>query len=99
VLVGIEGTGACGAGLARYLADQGVAMVHPDRKARRWQGKSDPVDAEAAARMALAQHRTGQPKTRNGQVEALRSLRVARRSAIAACANAQRHQDTDQHRS
>src|SRR5919197_84893 len=52
VLVGIEGTGVYGAGLARYLREQGVAMVEidrPDRKARRWQGKSDPVDAEAAA--------------------------------------------------
>jgi len=57
VLVGIEGTGVYGAGLARLLAEQGVAMVEidrPDRKSRRWQGKSDPVDAEAAARAALA---------------------------------------------
>ncbi|WP_329262787.1 IS110 family transposase [Actinoallomurus sp. NBC_01490] len=93
VLVGIEGTGAYGAGLARYLSGQGVAMVEidrPDRKARRWQGKSDPVDAEAAARTALAAHRTGRPKTRGGQVEALRNLRVARRSAIAGRADAQR---------
>jgi transposase len=93
MLVGIEGTGVYGAGLARYLAEQGVAMVEidrPDRKTRRWQGKSDPVDAEAAARAALAQVRTGVPKQRDGQVEALRNLRVARRSAIAARADAQR---------
>ena len=93
VLVGIEGTGVYGAGLARYLAEQGMAMVEidrPDRKTRRWQGKSDPVDAQAAARAALAQVRTGVPKQRDGQVEALRNLRVARRSAIAARADAQR---------
>lgn len=93
VLVGVEGTGVYGAGLARFLSAQGVAMVEvdrPDRKARRWQGKSDPVDAEAAARAALAQVRTGVPKQRDGRVEALRSLRIARRSAIAQRADTQR---------
>lgn len=85
VLVGIEGTGVYGAGLARLLADQNVESVEidrPDRKARRWQGKSDPVDAYAAARAALTGRRTGIPKQRDGHVEALRSLRVARRSAV-----------------
>jgi transposase len=93
VLVGIEGTGAYGAGLARHLRRAGVPMVEidrPDRKARRWQGKSDPVDAEAAARAALAQIRTGQPKHADGQVEALRNLRVARRSAVKQRADTQR---------
>jgi transposase len=97
VLVGIEGTGAYGAGLARYLSEHDVAMVEidrPDRKARRWQGKSDPLDAEAAARTALAAHRTGTPKQRDGKVEALRNLRVARRSAIAARADTQRRMKT-----
>ena len=85
VLVGIEGTGAYRAGLARHLREHSVPLVEidrPDRKARRRQGKSDPVDAEAAARTALSAHRTGIPKQRGGQVEALRSLRVARRSAV-----------------
>lgn len=93
MLVGIEGTGVYGAGLARFLATQGVAMVEidrPDRKARRWQGKSDPVDAEAAARAALARVQTGTPKQRDGRVEALRSLRVARRSAITQRSDTQR---------
>lgn len=67
-----------------------VEVDRPDRKARRWQGKSDPVDAEAAARAALAQVRTGVPKQRDGQVEALRALRVARRCAIAHRADLQR---------
>ena len=85
LVVGVEGTGVYGAGLARYLAAEGVAMVEvdrPDRKMRRFAGKSDPLDAEAAARTALARVRTGVPKQRDGQVEALRNLRVARRSAI-----------------
>jgi transposase len=93
VLVGIEGTGVYGAGLASHLRAAGVAMVEidrPDRKTRRWQGKSDPVDAEAAARTALAGRRTGIPKHRDGAVEALRVLRVARRSAVAGRADAQR---------
>jgi transposase len=67
LLVGIEGTGAYGSGLAAHLRQAGVGMVEvdrPDRKARRWQGKSDPVDAEAAARAALAARATGTPMRR-----------------------------------
>lgn len=85
LLAGIEGTGAYGAGLARHLRHAGVDLVEvdrPDRKTRRFAGKSDPLDAEAAARAALARTRTGTPKDRTGQVEALRNLRVARRSAV-----------------
>ena len=85
LVVGVEGTGVYGAGLARHLAGEGIAMVEvdrPDRKARRFTGKSDPLDAQAAARAALAGVRTGIPKARDGQVEALRNLRVARRSAV-----------------
>jgi transposase len=93
VLVGIEGTGVYGAGLARLLAVEAVAMVEvdrPDRKARRFAGKSDPIDAEAAARAALSQRQTGTPKTRDGAVEALRVLRVARRAAVDHRADVQR---------
>ena len=93
LIVGVEGTGVYGAGLARHLAAEGVAMVEvdrPDRKARRFAGKSDPLDAEAAARAALARVRTGVPKQRDGAVEALRNLRVARRSAIDQRADCQR---------
>jgi transposase len=71
-LVGVEGTGSYGAGLARFLTAAGVTLVEvdrPDRKSRRSQGKSDPIDAEAAARAALSgraasrNHRTaGQPR-------------------------------------
>jgi transposase len=90
--VGIEGTGAYGAGLALHLRVAGVEVVEvdrPDRKTRRRQGKSDPVDAEAAARAAQAGRATGIPKGRAGGVEALRILRIARRSAVTARAQAQ----------
>jgi transposase len=84
VRVGVEGTGAYGAGLARYLAKAGVEVVEvdrPNRQTRRRKGKSDPVDAEAAARAALSGEASGRPKARTGAVEMIRTLRVARRSA------------------
>jgi transposase len=93
LIVGVEGTGVYGAGLARHLATERVTMVEvdrPDRKSRRFAGKSDPLDAEAAARAALARVRTGVPKDRTGQVEALRNLRVARSSAVDQRADCQR---------
>jgi transposase len=85
--VGIEGTGSYGAGLARMLTAAQVRVIEvdrPNRKARRSRGKSDPVDAEAAARAVLAGTATGTPKTRNGPVEAIRMLRSARSSAVKA---------------
>jgi transposase len=91
--VGVEGTGAYGAGLARQLRDEGVTVIEvdrPDRKTRRFQGKSDPIDAIQAAKAALAGDRAGTPKQRDGRVEALRNLRVARRSAIEQRADTQR---------
>jgi transposase len=91
--VGVEGTGVYGAGLARLLRDQGVCVIEvdrPDRKTRRFQGKSDPIDAISAAKTALAGERTGTPKQRDGRIEAVRNLRVARRSAVDQRADAQR---------
>jgi transposase len=85
--VGVEGTGAYGAGLARYLTGQGVLVTEvsrPNRQARRRRGKSDTTDAEAAARAALNGDASGLPKAGNGPVEAIRTLRVARRSAMKA---------------
>ncbi len=83
--VGVEGTGAYGAGLARHLRAAGQLVIEvdrPDRKTRRQRGKSDPIDAYAAAAAVLSGAASGTPKTRDGQVEAIRTLRVARRSAI-----------------
>ncbi len=91
--VGVEGTGAYGAGLARLLRDEHVEVIEvdrPDRRTRRFQGKSDPIDAVQAAKAALAGQRTGIPKQRDGRVEALRNLRVARRSAVEQRADTQR---------
>lgn len=85
--VGIEGTGAYGAELARTLARSGLTVVEvdrPDRKTRRFQGKSDPIDAYAAAAAVASGRATGTPKTRDGVVEAIRALRVPLRSAVKA---------------
>jgi len=85
--VGVEGTGAWGAGLSRFLIAEGITVVEvdrPNRQHRRRHGKSDTTDAEAAARAALNGDANGAPKTRTGNVEAIRALRVARRSAIKA---------------
>jgi len=85
--VGVEGTGSYGAGLARYLAQEGVLVVEvirPNRQLRRRRGKSDPVDAEAAARAALSREADAEPKSADGPVEAMRMIRLARSSAVKA---------------
>ena len=84
--IGVEGTGAYGAGLARFLRRSGITVAEvdrPSRQARRRQGKSDPLDAIEAARAALS-GRAGEAKAKDGAVEALRVLLVARRSAAQA---------------
>jgi transposase len=82
---GIEGTGSYGAGLTRFLRDAGCTVVEvnrPNRQTRRARGKSDPVDAEAAARAVLSGEAAGIPKADEDRVGMLRTLRVARRSAV-----------------
>jgi transposase len=84
---GVEGTGTYGSGLARALHDQGIEVLEvnrPDRSKRRLVGKSDPIDAESAARSVLSGQATAIPKSHNGVAEALRILAVARRSAVKA---------------
>ena len=83
-LAGVEGTGSYGAGLTRHLLGQHIKVVEvdrPNRVRRRRRGKSDPQDAIAAARAAQSGDAHGEAKTRNGNVEAIRVLRVARSSA------------------
>src|SRR5260370_10549547 len=83
-LVGIEGTGSYGAGLARHITAAGIRVVEvdrSDRQDRRRQGKSDPLDAVSAARAAQSGRARGAPKGRDGAVEAIRALMVAERSA------------------
>jgi transposase len=87
VRIGIEGTGTYGAGLARFARAYGLQVLEvdrPDRSTRRRRGKSDPIDAQAAARATLAGVAATTPKTRDGQVEMIRVLRVARRGALKA---------------
>ena len=89
--VGVEGTGSYGAGLARYLAGQGIEVaevMRPNRQARRRRGKSDTADAVAAALAALNGEASGQPKSGDGAVESIRALQVARRGAVKACTQA-----------
>jgi len=85
---GVEGTGSYGSGLARFLRRQGELVVEvgrPPRKGeRRADGKSDPIDAEHAAREVLSGQATAQPKLANGVVEAIRLLKIARDTAVKA---------------
>ncbi len=81
--VGVEGTGAYGAGLARHLRGEGVVVIEvdrPNRQERRRNGKSDELDAIEAGRAALSGRASGIAKTADGDVEAIRALLVARRS-------------------
>jgi transposase len=86
---GIEGTSSYGAGIARHLKAQGVEVLEVERPKRRQRSsrrnvKSDPFDAESAARAVLAGETSGVPKSGDGCVEMIRALRAARRSAIKA---------------
>ncbi len=82
--IGIEGTGSWGTGLARYAVNQGVEtreVNRPNRQHRRRHGKSDTADAVGAARAVQAGDANGQPRGNDGDVEALRAIRIAHRSA------------------
>ena len=84
---GIEGTGSYGAGLSRALTAQGCRVIEvnrPNRQLRRQRGKSDTIDAEAAARAVLAGEATAPAKSGNGDVEMIRHLKVARDTALKA---------------
>jgi transposase len=84
---GIEGTNSYGAGLARFLRAQGYLVLEvsrPKRDTRRNKGKSDPIDAEAAARVVLSGEALGAPKAGTDKAEMVRVLRVARATAVRA---------------
>ncbi len=86
-LVAVESTGSYAAGLTRYLRSQAVRVLEvnqPHAHTRRRLGKSDPIDAELAARAALAGKASATPKQTDGIVESIRQLRVARQGAIKA---------------
>jgi transposase len=82
---GIEGTGSYGAGLSRALVAQGHTVVEvnrPNRQVRHQHGKSDPLDAESAARSVLAGQATARPKSGSSTVEMIRQLKVVRDTAV-----------------
>ena len=86
---GVEGTSSYGAGLARHLRTRGIEVLEVERPKRRrpsWRRnvKSDPSDAESAARAVLAGEASGAPKSADGRVEMIRVLRASRRSAMKA---------------
>jgi transposase len=86
-LAGIEGTGTYGAGLCQSLLINKVKVLEVnrcDRSARRLKGKSDPTDAENAARAVLSGIATAVPKAQSGGCEAMRIVSVARNSAVKA---------------
>ena len=85
--VGVEGTSSYGAGFSAALRAAGITVTEvdrPDRRNRRRRGKSDPIDAYAAAQAVASGRATTGPKTNDGPVASIRALHVVRRSAIKA---------------
>jgi transposase len=84
LVFGIEGVGSWGAGLCEHLQHAGHTVVEVERPRRRERraGKSDRIDALAAAKCALSGESTSKPRSR-GILTALRALLIARRSAVA----------------
>jgi transposase len=88
----LEGSGGYGAGLARHLAEHGELVIELDRPVRpkrRAGAKSDPIDAERAARDALARTHLARPKT-GAERAALQMHLTVRRAAVESAADAQR---------
>ena len=83
--VAVESSGSYAAALVRYLREHDVHVVEvnqPHAHTRRRVGKSDPIDAEMAARLFLAGKAKAVPKQTDGIVESIRLLRAARHSAV-----------------
>jgi transposase len=84
---GIEGTGSYGAGLSRFLCEQGHTVLEvgrPNRQLRHQHGKTDHLDAEGAARAVLSGQAAALPKSATHTVEMIRHLKVARDTAVKA---------------
>ena len=84
---GIEGTGPYGAGIARFLTGRGFVVIEvnrPDRSVLHRKGKSDPTDAEMAARAVLAGAADATSESREGEVERIMMLKSTRDSAVKA---------------
>ncbi|WP_449657642.1 IS110 family transposase [Streptomyces doebereineriae] len=84
---GVEGTGSYGASLSRYLLAQGVDVFDVnwmDRADRRRRGKSDPLDAQNAARAVLSGRASARAKTGDGPVQIARMYKLTKASAVKA---------------
>ncbi len=84
VQVGIEGTGMYGAGLFSHLAEAGVDVIEvdrPDRQQRQRDGKSDTLDAQAAAMAVIGGRAVNRPKVAAGPTEAIRVTELVCHSA------------------
>ncbi len=82
---GVECTGSYGAALTRHLRAAHVEVVEvnqPDKASRRRRGKTDAIDAEAAARAVLSGQATATAKSNNGPVEMVRMFKLAKASAV-----------------
>jgi transposase len=82
--VGLEGTGSYGSALARHLTESDMRVIEvsrPNRQVRRRHGKTDVIDAIAAARAVLSGEASATPKAHDGPVEALRLLKIVLRGA------------------
>lgn len=89
--VGIEQTGTYGAELTRVLSASGYGVVEVDRPdvwVRARAGKSDPLDAVAAAQAVRTGRATTVPKDSSGIVASIARLHSVRRSAVKARAAA-----------
>jgi transposase len=65
-----------------------IEVNQPDKATRRKRGKTDAIDAVAAAHAVISARATAEAKTSDGPVEALRVLRLARTSAVNASTKA-----------
>lgn len=87
IAIGVEGTASYGAGITAYLRDQGITVkevIRPNRQVRRG-GKSDPIDAYAAAKTVAADGDSLPiPKLLGGAVDGLRMMLKARATAVKA---------------
>src|SRR6266511_3912916 len=85
--IGVESSGSFAAGLVRALQERAIVTVEvnqPHAHTRHRRGKSDPIDAELAARAVLSAVASAIPKYTAGIVEAIRQLGVTRASAVKA---------------
>lgn len=84
--IGVEGTASYGTGITAYLRDQHILVrevIRPNRQARR-KGKSDPIDAYAAARAVAVDEDLPIPKLLGGQVDLIRVNLKTRATAVKA---------------